>query len=241
MTTLVAGVVVIAALAAFAQALSGFGFALVAVPLLTLLVGPQTAVTVVTALGGLLALAIAVHQRRHVEGRTAVLVTGAGLVGMPLGLLAITALSARSLSVLIACVVLAFTLLLGRGVTLRRGAGPAAAAGFVSGALLTSTGMNGPPVVAAFQAMKLEPREFRATLQATFCAGDALAVLGFIAVGRLTADSLLLTAVGLPGMAVGWWLGDRIFARTDPQRFRRIVLAVLVASACTALIQAALA
>ncbi|WP_165977281.1 sulfite exporter TauE/SafE family protein [Nonomuraea diastatica] len=241
MTTLVTGVVVIATLAAFAQALSGFGFALVAVPLLTLLTGPQTAVTVVTALGGLLALAISVHQRRHIEGRTAFLVTGAGLVGMPFGLLAITALSARSLSVLIACVVLAFALLLGRGATLSRGAGPAAAAGFASGALLTSTGMNGPPVVAAFQAMGLQPRELRATLQATFCAGDALAVLGFLAVGRLTADSLLLTAAGLPGMAVGWWLGDRIFARTDPRRFRRIVLAVLVTSACVALAQAALA
>ncbi|WP_165974595.1 sulfite exporter TauE/SafE family protein [Nonomuraea deserti] len=240
MTALVTGVVVIAALAAFAQALSGFGFALVAVPLLTLLAGPQTAVTVVTALGGLLALAITVHQRRHVQGRTALLVTGAGLVGMPFGLLAITALSARSLSVLIACVVLAFALLLARGATLSRGAGSAAAAGFVSGALLTSTGMNGPPVVAAFQAMELQPREFRATLQATFCAGDALAVLGFLAVGRLTADNLLLTAAGLPGMAVGWWLGDRIFARTDPRRFRKIVLTVLVASACMALAQAAL-
>ncbi|NBE95912.1 TSUP family transporter, partial [Nonomuraea sp. K271] len=169
-----------------------------------------------------------------------VLVTGAGLVGMPVGLLAVTAMSARSLSVLIACVVLAFAFVLARGATVRPGAAPAAAAGFVSGALLTSTGMNGPPLVAGFQAMGLEPREFRATLQVAFCACDTLAILGFLAVGRLTADSLLLTAAGLPGMVVGWWLGDRLFARTDPQRFRKIVLAVLVASACMALAQAAL-
>ncbi|TDE59725.1 sulfite exporter TauE/SafE family protein [Nonomuraea mesophila] len=239
MTTLVAGVALIATLAAFAQALSGFGFALVAVPLVTLLTGPQTAVTVVTALGCLLALAMGVQERRHVVGRTVALVTGAGLAGMPVGLLAVTAMSARSLSVFIACVVLAFAFVLARGATVRRGAGPAAAAGFVSGALLTSTGMNGPPLVAGFQAMGLEPREFRATLQVAFCACDALALLGFLAVGRLTADSLLLTAAGLPGMVVGWWLGDRLFARTDPRRFKKIVLAVLVASACMALAQAA--
>ncbi|NBE93919.1 sulfite exporter TauE/SafE family protein, partial [Nonomuraea sp. K271] len=74
MTTLVAGVALIATLAAFAQALSGFGFALVAVPLVTLLTGPQTAVTVVTALGCVLALAMGVQERRHVAGRTVVLV-----------------------------------------------------------------------------------------------------------------------------------------------------------------------
>ncbi|MFB7324377.1 sulfite exporter TauE/SafE family protein [Streptomyces sp. NPDC056190] len=239
-TTLIAEVALVTALASFAQALSGFGFALVAVPLLTLLTSPQNAIVVVTALGGVLSLAVCVHQREHVSVRTAGLVSAAGLVGMPLGLLAVTALGARSLSALIACVVLVFAALIGRGLTFRRGTGPTIASGFASGALLTATGMNGPPLVATFQAMGLAPREFRATLQATFCVQDALALAGFLAVGRLTTDSLLLTGAGLPGLLVGWWLGDRVFARTDPTRFKRIVLGVLVASACVALYQATL-
>ncbi|MFH9982552.1 sulfite exporter TauE/SafE family protein [Streptomyces sp. NPDC017179] len=239
-TTLIAEVALVTALASFAQALSGFGFALVAVPLLTLLTTPQNAVVVVTALGGVLSLVVCVHQREHVSVRTAGLVSGAGLVGMPLGLLAVMVLGARSLSVLIACVVLVFAVLIGRGLTFRRGTGPTAAAGVASGALLTATGMNGPPLVAAFQAMGLTPREFRATLQATFCVQDALALAGFLAVGRLTGDSLLLTGAGLPGLLVGWWLGDRLFTRTDPARFRKIVLGVLVAGACAALYQATL-
>lgn len=240
MTTLVAGVVLIAALAAFAQALSGFGFALVAVPLMTVMTGPQTAVTVVTALGGILSLGASVHQRHHVERRTAGLVSVAGLVGMPLGLLALSVLSARSLSVLIGAVVLVLALLLARGMTISRGSGSIVTSGLVSGALLTSTGMNGPPLVAAFHAMGLGRREFRATLQVTFCVQDALALAGFLAIGRLTPDNLLLAAAGLPAVVVGWWLGNRAFGRTAPERFRRIVLALLVASACTALAQAAL-
>ncbi|WP_181447084.1 sulfite exporter TauE/SafE family protein [Streptomyces sp. NTH33] len=240
MTTLITEVALIIALASFAQALSGFGFALVAVPLLTLLTSPQNAIVVVTALGGVLSLAVCVHQRDHVNVRIAGLVSGAGLVGMPLGLLAMTVLSAPSLSVLIACVVLVFAFLIGRGMTFRRGAGPTVVSGVASGALLTSTGMNGPPLVAAFQAMGLAPREFRATLQATFCVQDALALAGFLAVGRLTVDGLLLVGVGLPGLLVGWWCGDRVFARTDSARFKKIVLGVLVASACVSLYQAAL-
>ncbi|WP_157977566.1 sulfite exporter TauE/SafE family protein [Streptomyces triticisoli] len=239
-TTLITQVALIIALASFAQALSGFGFALVAVPLLALLTGPQNAVVVVTSLGLVLSLTVCVHQRHHVNVRTASLVSGAGLLGMPLGLLAVTVLSAGSLSVLIACAVLVFAVLIGRGMTFRRGTGPTVASGVASGALLTSTGMNGPPLVAAFQAMGLAPREFRATLQATFCVQNVLALAGFLAVGRLTADTLLLAGAGLPGLLVGWWSGDRVFARTDAARFKKIVLGVLVTSACVSLYQAAL-
>ncbi|MFD6326028.1 TSUP family transporter [Streptomyces sp. NPDC058442] len=239
-TTLITEVALIIALASFAQALSGFGFALVAVPLLALLTSPQNAIVVVTSLGLVLSLTVCVHQRDHVNVRTASLVSGAGLVGMPLGLLAVTVLSAGALSVLIAGAVLVFAVLIGRGMTFRRGTGPTVATGFASGALLTSTGMNGPPLVAAFQAMGLAPREFRATLQATFCVQNVLALAGFFAVGRLTADGLLLAGAGLPGLLAGWWCGDRVFARTDSARFKKIVLGVLVASACVSLYQAAL-
>lgn len=221
----------IAALAAFTQALSGFGFALAAMPPMSVLIGPKAAVITVTALSLAFTVGSSLGQRRHVEWRLASAVSIAALAGMPVGWLILTALEERTLRIVIACVVLAFIPLIGRGVTTRRPGMLSVAAGVTSGGLLTSTGLNGPPLVAAFQAIDLPPRRFRATLQAVFCTQDFLAVTGFLLVGRAYLDSPLILLAGVPGLVLGWWAGDRAFGRLDPARFRSVVLVVLVASA----------
>jgi uncharacterized membrane protein YfcA len=100
--------------------------------------------------------------------------------------------------------------------------------------MLTSTGMNGPPLVITLQAMRLRADRFRATLQAVFCSQDVAAVLGFVAVGQVTRSTLVAVAAGLPGMPLGWLLGDRVFTSLDAAVFRRIVLGMLVLSGVAA-------
>ena len=99
--------------------------------------------------------------------------------------------------------------------------------------MLTSTGMNGPPLVITLQAMKLRPDSFRATLQAVFCSQDVAAVAGFVAVGQLLHRAG--RDRGRPARtASGWLLGDRVFTGIDAGMFRRIVLGMLVLSALAA-------
>jgi uncharacterized protein len=62
--------------------------------------------------------------------------------------------------------------------------------------------------------------------------------VAFALVGRVTAEVGRLTLAGLPGLALGWLLGQRIFTRLDPTRFRRLVLTVLALSALAALVGA---
>jgi uncharacterized membrane protein YfcA len=94
--------------------------------------------------------------------------------------------------------------------------------------------MNGPPLVITLQAMRLRPDSFRATLQAVFCSQDAAAVVGFVAVGQMSRTALVAIAAGLPGLPLGWLLGDRVFTRIDQDVFRRVVLGMLVVSAVAA-------
>jgi uncharacterized protein len=234
------GAFAVATLAAFAQSVSGFGSALVAVPLLSILAGPRTAVVTITALSIAMTALATARERRHVEWRVAATLAVTGLVGMPVGLLLLTTLDARVLTLVIAVLVLAFALLLARGWSAHPGPWARRAAGVTSGAMLTSTGMNGPPLVIVLQAMRLRPDRFRATLQAVFCSQDIAAVAGFVVVGQVSRTALVAVAAGLPGLPVGWLLGDRVFAGIHPQLFRRVVLGMLVLSAVAAGISALL-
>ena len=74
------------AFAAAAQATTGFGFALVGVPLLTLAADPQTAVVTITTVNLVLVAMIAIRVRAHIEWRSAAVITGTSLFGIPLGL-----------------------------------------------------------------------------------------------------------------------------------------------------------
>ncbi|WP_137122822.1 sulfite exporter TauE/SafE family protein [Segeticoccus rhizosphaerae] len=229
----------VAVLAGLAQAVTGFGFAMVSIPLLALWSDSRLAIVAITMLAAFLTLVAGIRERRHVQWRTMRLVTVAGVVGMPVGLLALKLASVRTLSLLIGGMVLVSVVILARGLRLEPRTSSTLAAGWLSGALLTSTGMNGPPLVATFQAMRLTPHTFRATLQAAFFVQDMFAIAGFVIIGQLSTHALVAAAAGVPGVLVGWFLGDRVFRLISPRLFRWLVLLLMTATGCVALAQAA--
>lgn len=234
-----AGVAAVLAVAALAQAATGFGFSLLAVPLVGLLAGPVEAVVGTTVLAAVINLFAVVKDRAEVRQRTAGTVLVAGLAGLPFGLVLLALLSERTLTILIALCVLAGAAAIWRGLRITAGGPAVAVAGFVSGVLTTSTGINGPPMAAAFSAMGLPPRQFRATLAAVFVVVGPAGIAGFVIAGQVTTGALTIAAIGLPAIAAGWWAGDRLFAHlTDPARFRTVVLWGLAAASLITLARA---
>lgn len=220
-------------LASAAQAVTGFGSALVAVPLLALAFDPVTAVLASTIVGLVLTAHASVQERAHVDRRVSARLVVTGLLGLPLGYLVLTLVPARSLKLVIAAVLGALVLVLASRVRLPSGRGAQRVAGVASGVLLTSTGMNGPPLVVVLQAIGQSPRRFRATLQVTFFAQDVAAVVLFLATGLLSPAVWGLAGVGVLGVPLGWWLGDRLFGALSATQFRRVVLGGLAVLAVT--------
>lgn len=223
-------------LAAVAQAVSGFGSALVAVPLLALAVDPATAVVAATMVSLLLSAGAWRRERAHVDVPLARLFTLAGVVGMPVGVLVLMTFDDRSLTALVAVALLVAVLLLWRNVALPTGRGSLWASGMTSGVLLTSTGMNGPPLVLSLHAAGLPAHRFRATLQAVFCSQDVVGVAVFALTGHLNAAACAAALGGVAGLPAGWAIGDRIFQRLTPALFRAIVLGGLLVTAIVALV-----
>jgi uncharacterized membrane protein YfcA len=233
-----AAVCLIIFVAAAVQAITGFGYALLAVPLLTVVVDPPTAVVGAGLAGFWLSVVVIVREHMHVRWRPALTLVATGLLGLPIGLVLLAVLSDRALRLLIAVVVLVCTVQVWRAVRLPEHAAVVTGAGFLSGVLSTSTGTNGPPLVAAFQAMGYEPRHFRATLAAVFAGSGVLSIAGFTVAGQVTRPVLLLALVGAPAAALGWFAGNTLFVRIDGTRFRYAVLTGLVVSSLISVVRA---
>jgi uncharacterized protein len=231
-------VALVVAVAASAQAKSGFGFSLVAVPLLAVMLGSKAGVVTNNLVGtGLVALMV-LRNRHGVDRRTVLLASVAALVAMPLGLPVLTHVNDRVLAGVIGVTVLVLTAALFKGQRFPDRTITDLVARFYSGALVTSTGTNGPPLVIAFHGKDLEPGAFRATLAATFILQDVASLGAFWLAGWLTADAGRAAIAGYPAMVVGLLVGERLTARMDRRRFRTIVLAMLVASAITSIVSA---
>ena len=229
------GVFGVVSLAAAAQAVSGFGFALIGTPLVAVLAGPKEAVVGLTMIGLLLVAQLSLRGRGHVDRPTVGVVTVSAIVGMPLGLLVLVRADDRVLTFAIAIAVIGFSLLLWRGARFHAGRGTDATAGFTAGILSTSTGTSGPPIVIALSAKQLEPPVFRATISAIFLVQGSAALVLFALGEQITREALSVALAGLPGVLVGSIVGERGFRRLDTSTFRRVVLGMLFLSGLVAL------
>lgn len=225
--------------AAFAQSLAGFGFGLLAVPLMTLVVDPRHAVVVATLVGAFSTTSQALIDRSHIEWKSVWRLTGGAYLGMPLGLLVFVVISESALRVCLGIVVFIAAFLLSRGFHIHDDAHHFDwSMGFLSGILSTSTSTNGPPLVFLMQARKLEPQIFRATINAIFSLSNIGALALFIGAGKVTRDSMTGVAVALPALVIALRIGYSIRKHVDGSRFRNLVLGLLMASGVSVLVSA---
>ncbi|MGK2964072.1 MAG: sulfite exporter TauE/SafE family protein [Tepidiformaceae bacterium] len=240
-TAEIIAVVVVAGAAALAQSLTGFGFGLLIVPPLVMLLGAKEAVLVSNVLSTCLVVVLVGQLRRDVDWRTWGTLMGWSLIGMPAGLLILARVDPAVLQVIIAVNVIVFTVLWSRGMRIgRTGFVSDSIAGILSGVLRTSTSMSGPPIVIYLQGQGRSPAVFRATLSAVFLAGGLLAMGTFGAAGQFTRETWVAAAVGLPAVLAGMVAGSRLYARVDEARFRRLIEGLLFVSAALAIVSALL-
>lgn len=225
-------VVFVAALASFTQGVTGFGFALTAVPFLVLVVDARDAIVMATLLGLANVALLAVRVWRDTPWRTVGWLLAGSFAGMPLGLAVLVFTPEDGLRLSVGAVTTLMAAALATGTTIRSsGALSEFAVGVVSGMLRTSTSMSGPPVVLYLQGRGHDPQAFRAALSVFFLVGGLVSVAAFAGAAVLTWRALALSGAALPSVYVGNLIGDRVSTRIDRETFGRVVLGLLVATA----------
>jgi uncharacterized protein len=237
---LLAGAFVVAA-ASFLGGVTGFGYSLVATPLL-LLVGFSLpfVVTANLALACVTRISVAYRFRSDARpGRAASLIAGS-IPGLWLGAVVLTTVDVSTIKLGAGLVVMAAAVLLWRAVNApppREMPGAAVAAGFAGGFLGAATSLNGLGPVLLLARDKAAPRSVLADLALYFVASNALGLVVLLVAGGLETDALYPAfLLWLPGSLLGNWAGTTIGPSMPETVFRRLTLAIVfVAGAVTAL------
>lgn len=216
--------------AAFLQSLSGFGFAIVVMPMLTLMLGLRTAAPLV-ALTALMVYAINVSRFRRAINAGEVLRLGlASALGVPIGVWTVSYVDATVVEQALGLLLSLFALY-----SLAR---PRAAwnlsprwvypAGFLAGCLGGAYNTPGPPAI-VYGTLRQWPRdEFRAGLQTLFLANGVLVVASHLVAGHLTVPVLTYCLYTVPALALGILLASRVDNRVDRERFRMLVSVMIL-------------
>lgn len=214
------------------QTITGFGFSLLAVPIMSMAVPTELAVVIAATLSTFTSGGQAWSERHHGDRPTAKRLILATFLGMPFGLVILIVATSQQLKLGLATVIVLFLIVNLRGFKLEKASTPVdIAAGFVAGVLSTSLSTNGPPLVMALHARHFSPQVFRGTISSVLVTISIVSLALFAAAGRFTTDVAWSLLVAGPALVVGFFLGHRIRGHIDPARFRGLVTLLLAATA----------
>ncbi len=214
---LVAAVVFLATLI---RSAFGFGEALVAVPLLALLLPVKMAAPLAVLFSITVAAVVVAQDWRKVHVGGAWRLVLASMFGIPLGLLLLTAPESvvKALLAIAIIVFSAYCLARRQGLELKDDR-LAWIFGFVSGVMGGAYGMNGPPLVIYGALRRWSPEHFRATLQGYFLPASLAGMAGYWLSGLYVPAVFHLYLLSLPGALAAIFLGRAINQRMNGRPF----------------------
>lgn len=211
---------------------AGFGFALVSIPIISLVASPKLAVPFVMLYGyGINVFFLLFRFKGYIDWRKLwPLVVGA-LPGIPVGIYFLKNYDDVIIKKIVGGVVIGFALwkLLvrtERKYVFSRFWGYLA--GFSAGILQGGTAMGGPPIVMYLTLNRWEKTLTRATLQSFFVLMGSCSLLGLIIAEVLTLSVLRLNIIYLPAVILGGTAGYLLFKRLSSELFNKILLCLLI-------------
>lgn len=217
------------------QRITGMGFALMASPLLVLLLGADDGVALSQVLTLLASVVVFAELWRSVEWRTAALLFLAALAGIVPGAWLTRQLSAPVLAILIGTSVIVALAAVTMDERARVFTGPVggASAGFLSGFMNVTAGVGGPPIVLYRLSTDWSHLPYIATVQVYFI-GLNLASLG--ARGAPSIDGLLWVAA-ITALATGLVVGEGLARHVSEARARTLIIIVALGGAIATVIK----
>ena len=217
-------------LSTFTRSALGFGDALIAMPLLAMVAGMQTATPLVAFAASTIAVTILLGGWRSVDLRAAWRLILSSVVGIPIGLLFLKTAPESIVKAILGVVLIAFGLfnLLLPKLPALRDEKLAYAFGLLAGILGGAYNTNGPPVVIYGALRGWSPERFRTTLQCYFLPTGLMILIGHGLAGLWTPTVLRLYAYSLPIVMLAIFLGGRLNRALPGGQFNRIVYACLV-------------
>lgn len=232
---------IIIALAFFGESIFGFGGGLIAIPLLSLLIGVKDAVTLVLIFQLLMGLMIW-KSHRHINWRAAKPMTLSVIVGTVIGTILLSNANAAILQLFLAASIFVFLVktLWFNGFTLGRKATTTAAttAGLSGGLFQGLVGTGGPVLTMYLSAVIKQKLSLRATLIYLFFVTSVVRLGVSIPNHLFTERVLHLTLIMLPLFLVAIYTGQHLHQKVSEKYYRLGIYVILGGSAILLLTKA---
>lgn len=224
------GVVMIIFVATLVRSSLGFGDALLAMPLLGMLVGFPIATPLMGMVAPTISSLILVSDWRKVDWQINRHLILATILGIPFGLLLLRYAPDLWVKGILGVLLIGFGLfrLIKPNTPELKQRRFAYLFGVVAGILGAAYNTNGPPVVVYGSLRRWSPERFRATLQGYFFPTGMFILLGQAAAGLWSAHVLRLYFCSLPFVLIAIWIGGRLNRLISFGNFERVVFIALV-------------
>ncbi len=223
-------VIVILGLAAFVRGAFGFADALVAMPLLLMLLPTTEAASLMSMVACLIAVVILCRERQAVEFRSAATLIVFGIIGVPMGIWLAGVVDQKIARTILGGVVVGFSgwsLLKPEQLHIASDR-PAPAFGLAAGILGGAFNTAGPPIVFFAALRRWPPSRFRATMQAYTLFGSSWVIAMHSIAGNITQATLTRLAIAAPLVVVATLFGQRFTAKLATERFIKWIYRLLI-------------
>ncbi len=219
-----------ALLAGGVSGLTGFGLALIAIPLLLLVYEPTTVVVLVFVLSVFINVAVVWDSWHDADRRLVLALLLPASVGVFVGAEILYYADPLYIRIGVGVVVVISALLLLREVRIPGASGwiGTVIAGSTSGMLSTSTGLAGPPVVLLFAARGLPKHTFRGSSALYFLVMSFVGLAALVNRGLLDSAEIPLALALVPAAFLGKVLGTTLLKHISDKTFRAVTLGVVI-------------
>jgi len=218
-------------LSTFIRSALGFGDALIAMPLLAMLVGLQVATPLTAMAATTIAITILTRAWKKVDLHAAWRLVITTWIGIPLGIYFLKAapdLVVKSLLGILITGFGAYNLIIPDLPRLLN-ENWAYVTGLLAGILGGAYNTNGPPVVIYGMLRRWDPEKFRATLQGYFLPTGLAILVSHGLAGMWTAEVVRYYLYAIPVILAGVFIGGKVNQIIPQGKFDRIVYGFLVA------------
>lgn len=224
----------IVGVAGFLQGLTGFGFGLIALPLLGLFIPFKTIIPLVLMLALIISLTLMIQLRRSVRLKIILILFLATLPGIPLGVYALKHISAQILSLGLGLLMISFTSyqLLSKPSPRELGMPVTLVAGFSCGFLTGCISAGGPPVIIYSAVQPWSKDEAKAVLAYYFFITGATALAAHYYNGLVTSDVINYFTVTFPALILGILAGTFAYKHISDHGYRKLAIGLVFMLGC---------
>jgi uncharacterized membrane protein YfcA len=220
-----------------ARGFSGFGSALIFIPLASSIIGAKLASPLLLVIDLVAAAPLIPNGWRQADRRDVGNMLLGSLIGVPIGAWALTQMDGLTVRWMIVALIVPMLALLMSGWRYRGTptAALTAAVGAIAGFFNGVAQVGGPPIVLYWLRDATAARIVRANIILYFAASSVLTTISYLVGGVLTTEVVGLAVLTGPAFGIGLWLGSHMFGLASEETFRRICYALIALAALVSL------